>query len=104
LTPEFGKEATMDAEVGQWSARRRRVNEKIAEEQAASVVIGYTEQHDDGLTVEDWGLILNGKAGQLAQQLMTHGTSLDRIEQTTTELAALSHSFLESLDRRRGNS
>lgn len=94
----------MDAEIGQWSARRRRVNERITAEQASSVVIGYTEKHDDGLTVEDWGLILNGKAGQLAQLLMTHGTSLDAVEQAVVELAALSHSMLESLDRRRGPS
>ena len=91
----------MDADVGQWSSRRRRVNERVATEQSGSVIIGYTEKHDDGLAVEDWGLILNGKAGQLASQLMTHGTSLDRVEQTVVELAALSHSFLESLDRRR---
>jgi len=90
----------MDAEVGQWSARRRRVNERVSAEQAHSVRIGLTELHDDALTLSQWALSINAKSGKIAANVFS-GVSPDDMGKSVLELAALCHSFLESLDRRR---
>lgn len=94
----------MDAEVGQWSARRRRVNELVAKEQANSVRIGHTETHDDALTLHQWALILSAKVGELCRDLIAIDLPGEMSTQkSAVELAALTHSYLESLDRRIGN-
>jgi hypothetical protein len=97
----------MDAEVGQWSARRRRVNERVARTQSSSVVIGHTSGMDDRWSIQDWTLVLMGrlgKAAQLATMLRVDAVPTDEdnpFEQEIVELTGLCHSFLESIDRRR---
>lgn len=99
----------MDAEIGQWSARRRRVSERIAHAQASSVVIGHTSGMDDRWSMQDWTLILMGrlgKAAQIATTLRTDSIPTDEdnpFENEIVELTGLCHSFLESLDRRRSD-
>jgi hypothetical protein len=84
-------------DVGNWSKRRHKVNERVSTQQASSIVIGHTERYDDTLTNEKWALLISSKAGQVSGQIYAG----DDPEYMILELAALCHSFLESIDRRR---
>lgn len=97
----------MDAEIGQWSARRRRVNDRVSRAQSFSVVVGHTEDYDDRLSVKEWALSISAQCGRVANGAMLAlpndlKTVPNQLESDVEMLAGMCHAFLESMDRRRG--
>jgi hypothetical protein len=92
-------------DVGNWSKRRHKINERVSAAQSNSTVIGHTESYDDTLSIQGWVIALMSKVGQISRstQFLTERDLVrsNQIEVDVVELAALCHSFLESLDRRK---
>ena len=91
-------------DVGTWSVRRRRVNERIAQEQARTLRIGFTEVHDDRMSRADWALLLAQRIGNLSAVVMQSWDNPEdgqkAFDDVLIEIGALVHSALESSDRK----
>lgn len=95
------------ADIGAWSKRRHKINERVSNQQAKSVIVGYTDGLDDRRSLQQWTLILMGRLGtaaKVAEMLRDDVVPTDpdnAFENEIVALAGLCHSFLESIDRRR---